>query len=146
MGFRIYRPGRKAKKSYALTEAGRRWVDPAAILKDELNAGSDLHKQILTKAIEKLHESNMLVIAPREREAHDLIAYPVDKRKKYLWGDKAIRAYEIQTSARKDAIEANSEKKEKYGLPVTWVTYNKEIMESIKELTTDKDDYMLVKV
>ena len=136
----------KQKKGYTLTASGKRWVDPATILKDELNAGSDLHKQILTKAIEKLHESNMLVIAPREREAHDLIAYPVDKRKKYLWDDKARRAYEIQTSARKDAIEANSAKKEKYGLPLTWITYDKEILKSIKEITANKDSYMLVDV
>jgi hypothetical protein len=136
----------KQKKGFVLTASGKRWVDPATILKDELNAGSDLHKQILAKTIKQLHKSNMLVVAPREREAHDLIAYPVDKRKKYLWDDKARMAYEIQTSARKDAIEINGAKKEKYGLPLTWVTYDKDIMKDIKEITAGNDSYMLVDV
>ena len=118
--------------------------NPATILKDELNAGSDLHKQILAKTIEKLHESNMLVIAPREREAHDPIAYPVDKRKKYLWDDNSVKAFEIQTTARKDKVLLNKEKESKYGMPITWVTYDKGIMDNIKELTANKDDYMLV--
>jgi hypothetical protein len=134
----------KRGKAYRLTDNGKKWVDPATILKDELNAGSDLHKQILAKTIEKLHESNMLVIAPREREAHDLIAYPVDKRKKYLWDDNSVKAYEIQTTGRKDKVLLNKAKESKYGMPITWVTYDKGIMDNIKELTANKDDYMLV--
>lgn len=121
-----------------------KWVDPSTILKEELNVGSDLHKQILVKVIEKLHEANMLVIAPREREAHDLIAYPVDRHKKFLWDDKNVQAYEIQTTARKDKIELNAAKKVKYNWPLTWVTYDKSILDSIKELTSGKDNYMLV--
>lgn len=134
----------KKGKGFMLTDEGKKWIDPATILKDELNAGSDLHKQILAKTIAKLHESNMLVIAPREREAHDLIAWPVDKRKKYMWDDKARMAYEIQTTARKDKVLLNKAKESKYGLPITWVTYDKGIMDNIKELTANKDGYMLV--
>ena len=136
----------KHGKTYLLTEKGKKVVDPSTMLKEAVNSGSDLHRQILAKTIEKLHESNMLVIAPREREAHDLIAYPVDRHKKYLWDDEDVRAYEIQTSARKDAIELNGAKKEKYGLPITWVTYDKDIMKDIKEITAGADSYMLVNV
>ena len=134
----------KHGKSYSLTEKGKKVVDSSTMLKDAVNGGSDLHRQILAKTIEKLHESNMLVIAPRDREAHDLIAYPVDRHKKYLWDDEGVRAYEIQTSARKDAVSLNGEKSTKYNMPITWVTPDKGILDNIKELTGNKDSYMLV--
>ena len=79
-------------------------------------------------------------------KAHDLIAYPVDKRKKYLWDDNNVKAYEIQTTARKDKVLLNKEKESKYGMPITWVTYDKGIMDNIKELTANKDEYMLVNI
>lgn len=134
----------KAKKSYELTAKGKAWVDTETILKNELNIGSDLHKQILAKTIAKLHESNTLVLAPRKREAFDLIAYPIDGKKKYLWDDKHRMAYEIQTTARKDAIEGNASKKAKYKMPITWVTYDKGILDNIKEVTMEEDSYMLI--
>jgi hypothetical protein len=68
----------------------------------------------------------------------------VDRRKKYLWDDNSVKAYEIQTTARKDKVLLNKAKESKYGMPITWVTYDKGIMDNIKELTANKDDYMLV--
>ncbi len=49
--------------------------------------------------------------------------------------------YEIQTSARKEAIEMNESKT---GLPITWVAENEEVIKNIKELTGQRDEYMLV--
>ncbi|MEM0142841.1 MAG: hypothetical protein QXL94_02650 [Candidatus Parvarchaeum sp.] len=48
-----------------------------------------------------------------------------------MWNDKNKRAYEIQTTARSDSILANWNKKKKYKVPITWVTYNEQIMNKI---------------
>ncbi|HUC38929.1 MAG TPA: ATP-binding protein [Candidatus Acidoferrum sp.] len=137
---------REVGKHYELTSPGRKWIEPKEIIKDAPNLGSDLHQQLLIKTIEKLHEENMLVIAPKENNAFDLIAYSPDKKKKYLWDDKKARGYEIQTTARKDSIVANGVKKEKYGIPMTWVTYTNELLEEIKKLADNKDEYLLIKL
>ncbi|EQD66029.1 ATPase [mine drainage metagenome] len=134
-------------KSYKLTEKGLRWVDPSRIIEDANNLGSDLHMQLIKKTIEKLHDENMLVVAPKGSDAPDLIAYPVANaaKKKYMWDDKNRRAYEIQTTAREDSIMANAEKKAKYNISITWVTYDEEILEEIKKFTENKDEYWIVK-
>lgn len=137
---------KKAGKGYELTDAGAKWVDPKIIIKNEKNLGGDLHIQLMIKTIEELHKANMLVIAPSENEAPDLIAYPVDAKKKFLWDDTKRKCYEIQTTARKDSITENVSKKEKYMIPITWVTYDKDVLEEIKRLTDNKDDYVLTKV
>ena len=102
----------------------------------------------MKKTIEKLHEDNMLVVAPSESDAPDLVAYPVDKkaRKKYMWADSERMAYEIQTNAREDAILANAKKKEKYNIHITWVTYGESILEEIKKITEGKDEYLVIRV
>ena len=131
---------------YTLTDKALWWIDPHTMLKRAKNTGSDLHKQLMRKTIDKLHEENMLVLIPEGTYVPDLIAYPMSKGdKKYLWEDKNRKAYEIQTTARKDSILANSDKKHKYNLPIIWVTYDKSILEEIKEITEDKDTYILIR-
>ena len=63
-----------------------------------------------------------------------------------LWADNERMAYEIQTNAREDAILSNSRKKEKYGIPITWVSYDEEILNIIRKLTENKDGYLIIKV
>ncbi len=138
----------KLGNGYGLTEKGLKFIDPEAIIAGANNLGSDLHIRLMKKTIERLHEDNMLVVAPKESDAPDLVAYPVDKKakKKYMWDDANRVAYEIQTNAREDAILLNSRKKEKYKTPIMWVTYDKQIMEEIKKITEDKDKYLLITV
>ena len=78
----------------------------------------------MKKTIEKLHEENVLVIVPKRSDATDLIAYPIDTKKKFMWDDKNRMAYKIQTTTRKDSVLANADKKYKYKIPITWVTYD----------------------
>ena len=89
----------------------------------------------------------MLVVAPKGSDAPDLIAYPVASaiKKKYMWDDKNRRAYEIQTNAREDSILSNSKKKEKYEIPITWISYEESILEEIKKTGSNKDKYVLIK-
>jgi hypothetical protein len=133
---------KKTGKNYELTEKGKKLAEPEAMLGDEEDLGSDLHRQLLKKTIEYLHKKNMLVFS--EVGGFDLIAYPVDAKKKYLWDDVKRRAFEIQTTARKDSVMANAEKKKKYGLPITWVSYDAKVLEEIKKLTDNRDEYMLI--
>ena len=49
--------------------------------------------------------------------------------------------YEIQTSARKEAIEMNEAKT---GLPITWVAEDEAILEEIKQLTGQRDSYLII--
>ena len=102
----------------------------------------------MKKTIEKLHEDNMLVVAPKGSNAPDLIAYPVASaiKKKYMWDDKNRRAYEIQTPARKDSVLTNADKKQKYNILIIWVTHNEIILEEIKKINEKKDKYLLIKV
>ena len=73
-------------------------------------------------------------------------AYPIDAKKKFMWDDKNRRAYEIQTSARNDSLLGNADKKQKYNIPITWVTYDESILEEIKKITENKDEYLLIKM
>ena len=137
---------KKEGDTYTLTDKGSKWVNPESILETESEIGSELHKQILVKTIEYLHEKNMFVMATPQPESFDLIAYPIDAKKKFMWDDKNRKAYEIQTSARKDSVLANADKKQKYNIPITWVTYDESILEEIKKITENKDEYLLIKV
>jgi hypothetical protein len=130
---------------YKLTEEGRKWIMPSMIIEKAQGLGADLHRRLIIKAIETLHETNQLVIAPEGKDMPDLMAYPMAKEsKKYLWDDKNRRAYEIQTTARKENIMANRERNIKLGLPTAWITYTNEPMEEIKKLTENKDEYLLI--
>ena len=138
----------KTSKGYELTGKRLKFIDPSAIIDGANNLGSDLHIRLMKKTIEKLHEDNMLVVAPKGSDAPDLIAYPVASaiKKKYMWDDTKRMAYEIQTNAREDAILSNSKKKEKYEIPITWISYEESILEEIKKTGSNKDKYVLIKV
>ena len=68
-----------------------------------------------------------------------MISFPVSKTKRYLWDVAGAMSYEIQTSARKEAIEMNEAKT---GLPITRVTEDKAVLEEIKRLTAQRDGYI----
>lgn len=136
----------KHDSSYKLTDKAMRWVEPPENTKGG-NSGSDLHRQLLKATIKFLHKKNMLVIIPEEGSGPDLIAYPMSSgSKKYLWDDKNRRAYEIQTTARKENITANRVRNQKLGLKMVWVHYDKEILEEIKRETNNEDEYLLIEV
>ena len=139
---------RKEGNIYILTEKALDFIDPERIIKSASNKGSELHIQLMKKTIEKLHEQNMLVVAPVGKDVPDLIGYPVEgsSKKKYMWDDKNRMAYEIQTTAREDSIKANASKKETYNMPITWVAYDENILEEIKKITEGKDVYLLIKM
>ncbi len=137
---------KKEGDMYTLTDKDSKLVNPESILETESEIGSDLHKRLLVKTIEYLHEKNMFVMATPQPESFDLIAYPIDAKKKFMWDDKNRKAYEIQTSARKDSVLANADKKQKYNIPITWVTYDESLIEEIKKITENKDEYLLIKV
>ncbi len=129
---------------YELTQKGSSWVNPNMIL-DSVNTASDLHFRLLKRTIAKLHESNTLVIAPKGHAVPDLIAYPMESgKRKYMWKDSAVRAYEIQTTARADNVMSNKSRNDKDGLNTVWVTYDGGIMAQIKKLTGGDDEYVIV--
>ncbi len=133
---------KEENSKYALAELGRKWVDPYYILANQSDKlGSEEHKRLMVKTIEKLHDENMLVIASSEKHSPDLIAFPVSKAKRYLWDKANAMGYEVQTSARSDAIEMN---KAKSSLPITWVANTEEVLEKIKALTYGRDSYLLL--
>ena len=101
--------------------------------------GSEEHKRLMAKTIEKLHEENMLVVTSSAKHSPDLISFPVSKIKRYLWDFAGAMGYEIQTSARKEAIEMNEAKT---GLPITWITEGEAVLEEIKRLTAQRDGYI----
>ena len=136
----------KDNERYKLTVKGVSWVEPEKILAG-VELGSDLHARLIKRTIKLLHEKNALVIAPKEKSAPDLIAYPMaNGSKKYLWDDKKRVAYEIQTTARKENISANSSRNLKAGLKTCWVTYTEEILKEIKTLTENKGEYLLIQL
>jgi len=138
---------RKNGKSYELTNNGLNWIDSRKMMENKNDLSSDLHKQLMKKTIESLHEKNVLVIVPSGSSVPDLIGIPMAKgKKKYLWEDKNKRAYEIQTTARKENILANKKRNAESDLPMTWVTYDERLMEEIKKITDNKDEYLLIKV
>lgn len=75
----------------------------------------------MAKTISNLHEENMLVITSSVKHSPDLIAFPVSKKKRYLWDTSSAIGYEIQTSARREPVKINEAKRE-LGIRITWVT------------------------
>jgi len=134
------------REGYELTKQGMKWIDAVTLMEKGRNLGSELHRQLMKKTIEYLQDQGMLVTVPEEADAPDIIAYSVDKKKKYLWDDKNRWAYEIQTTARKENVLANMERDRELGLPITWVNYDKAILEEIKKLTENRDEYLLMKM
>ena len=41
---------------------------------------------------------------------------------------------------------ANANKKQKYDILITWVTYDESMLEGIKRITENKDDYLIIKM
>ncbi len=127
---------------YGLAEQGKRWVDPEYIMANQSDKlGSEEHKRLMAKTIEKLHEENMLVITSSAKHSPDLVSFPVSRSKRYLWDVASAMGYEIQTSARKEAIEMNESKT---GMPITWVADNEQILKAIKQVTNENDSYILI--
>ncbi len=132
---------------YKLTEKALWWIDAEILVKRAKNVGSELHMQLMRKTVEKLHEENMLVVIPERKDVPDLIAYPMSKgNKKYLWDDKNRKAYEIQTTARKNNVLVNKKRNDRFKLSTTWIAHDEDMLEEIERLTEGKDKYMLIMV
>ncbi len=87
----------------------------------------------------------MLVVSPSEKHSFDLVAWPVDKKKRYLWNLRGAKGYEAQTSARRDSIEMNKGKAKLWSVPMVWVTENNtETATIIKNLTENNNQYLMV--
>ena len=129
---------------YKLTDTGKRWVKYEGILADQANhLGSELHRQLLMATIDRLHKENMLVVSGEGKDAFDLIAYPVNPQKRFLWGRPVM--YEIQTDAKPDSIRAVEAKKRKYRVNrIVYVSNNEKVLEELKK---DKsgNEYILLK-
>ena len=101
----------KEGSAYRLTEQGKKWVVSEYIMANQSDKlGSEEHKRLMAKTIEKLRKENMLVVTSSAKHSPDLISFPVSKIKRYLWDFAGAMGYEIQTSARKEAIEMNEAK------------------------------------
>ena len=83
----------------------------------------------------------MLVLTSSAKHSPNLISFLVSKAKRYLCDVADTMGYEVQTSARKEAIAMNEAKT---GIPITWVAEDEAVLEEIKQLTGQKDEYMLV--
>ncbi|MDE1828177.1 MAG: hypothetical protein KGH65_03400 [Candidatus Micrarchaeota archaeon] len=130
---------------YVLTEAGMVWVDPNVIVSVQSDKlGSEQHKQLLIKLVDKLHEDNMLTVSRKEKHSFDIVAYPVNAKKKSLWDTNGAKGYEAQTSARTDSVKENMHKSEKWKMPTVWAADNAEVLEGIKVQTARKNEYLLV--
>ena len=74
------------------------------------------------------------------------MAYQIDGKRKYLWDDSKRKGYEIQTAATKERVIGHAELASKYGVPLTWVTWNPDVSEAIRKLRGDNDGYLLVRI
>ena len=105
------------------------------------------------ETIRQLQKKFMLVVVPEPEDKTDtelydcvdLIAYPIDEKRKYLWNDKARRGYEIHTTATKVKIQDHGDRADRYGLPLTWVSWNQEVLDTIRKYRKGKaDEYLMV--
>ena len=131
--------------SFELTEKGLNWVEPTRIIANQSDKlGSEHHKRLLIKTVEKLHESNTLVLTTNDKHSFDLLGYPVQAAKKWLWDARAVKGYEIQTSARPDSVEMNSGKARRWKIPLVWVSDDETILGEIRKQTGGRDGYLAI--
>ena len=72
--------------SYRLAEQGKRRVDPEYIMANQSGKpGSEEHKRLMAKTIEKLHEENMLVITSSSKYYLNSVYFLISRIKRYLW-------------------------------------------------------------
>ncbi len=142
----------EAGDKYTLTDKGRKWVDPARILdSDRARIGSTLHERMLMQTIKELQRKFLLVIVPvsgkgQLSDSVDLISYPMNPEKNYLWNDLGRRGYEIQTNGIRRVVLDHAERAEKNGLPLTWVSWDSDVLEAIRKIRKEKDEYMKVEI
>ena len=135
---------KESNKKYILTDLGRKWVDPEQIIINQSGKiGSEEHKALMVKTIKKLHEDNELVITSSTKHMPDIIAWPVNRNKSYLWDYENVKGYEAQTSARNDSVSENMVKQERLNLKIVWVSSNEEVIEQIKKIVSN-GEFMIV--
>jgi len=138
---------RKLGSGYELSGKAIAQLGERELVEKAKNSGSELHRQLIRKTIKRLHDDNTYIKIPDDPDAPDLIAYPMAKgSKKYLWDDSKARAYEIQTTADKENVLANRKRNLGLGLPTTWVCYEESLLEEIRKLTNNEDEYLLIRL
>ena len=132
-------------KHYALTDNGRKWVDSELIMANQADKlGSEEHKQLMRKVIRNLQDELQIAVVGREKHSFDILAFPVNVKKRGLWNLKKAKGYEVQTSARKDSLADNKDKVRIWGVPIVWVADNKDVLKKIKHQTGDYGEFMTV--
>lgn len=125
----------ESKDGYALTEEGLRWVDPDRIMESQSDkAGSEDHKRLMRKTIKMLQDRLQLAIVGREKHSFDILALPVNAKRRGVWDMRKAKGYECQTSAREDSVKENIGKAERWGVPMVWVAEDNEVIDRIRHI------------
>ena len=136
---------RKEKKGYRIMESGMKWVDPDMIMANQADKlGSEEHKRLMRKAIQILQEQFRIAIVGREKHSFDILGVPVNAKKPGLWDVSSAKGYEVQTSARSDSVKENAGKAYRYGIPIVWISDNKEVLGILEKITRGQDEYMII--
>jgi hypothetical protein len=95
--------------------------------------GSEEHKLLMRKTIKRLQDSLILCVVSSEKHSFDILGIPINEKKRGLWDISQAKGYEIQTSARKDSLDINKGKSQRWGVPLVWISDNDEILTKIAE-------------
>jgi hypothetical protein len=97
----------------------------------------------MARTMRRLQDGLTLPVVSGEKRAFDILAIPVNPKKKGLWDPGASKGYEVQTSARRDSVDENASKGGLWGVPMVWVTSEEGVLEEIRKETEDRDEYLV---
>ncbi len=121
-------------KGGRLTGRALETVDPDRMIeKQGEHAGSETHRMLMKKVIKELQERGEYAFVGREKESFDVVGME-RARRKGAWDRRSIKAYEVQTNARKEEILKCIEKARGAGYGLVFVTNDRGVESGIRKI------------
>ena len=139
-GLAIEREGK-----YVMTPLGAKWADPETMMETQSERlGSEEHRQLMARTIRHLQDKLILPVVSNEKHSFDILAIPVNSKKRGLWDPSAAKGCEVQTTARKDSIAENAGKRELWRVGIVWVASGEGMAEELRKATGGGDEYLVL--
>ncbi len=128
-----------------LTGKALKLVDPHLLVATQgVHAGSETHAALMRKTIEKIQNEGDFAFVLKDKDAFD-VGRLHKSREKGAWDPYLITAYEIQTNSIRSEIFQCTNKAEKKGYDLVFVTNSHKVKKEIEEITSSKYKVLIMK-
>ncbi len=119
-----------------LTEKAMKIVNPTLMINAQgMNAGGQLHRELMKKTIEMIQDKGNYAFVPEARNSFDVGELIPVPKVKTVWSNSNLTVYEIQTDAEKIHIDRCIKKAKTNKAKLVIVTNNQKIKEELDRQT-----------